>query len=137
MTRTRPLLAIIGAGAAALAGCAPEERVPSGHALYGQHCAACHGADGRGDAQVARALAVEMPDLGTLSARAGGTFPLVAVMSKVDGYARGVGGGGSQMPELGHLLDGPLVRVDTGDGRMTPTPAKLVAIAEYLRTLQR
>jgi len=137
MTTKRPMLAMLGAGLAALAACAPEESIPSGHVLYGQYCASCHGADGRGAPAMARALGTAIPDLTTLAARSGGEFPLVAVMSKVDGYARGRGGAGARMPELGHLLDGPLVRVDTGDGRMTPTPVKLVAIAEHLRSMQR
>jgi len=117
--------------------CAPEERLPSGAQLYGDYCAACHGADARGSGPVASGVGVPVPDLTTLSARNGGVFPLVRVMSKVDGYARGESPGRAVMPELGHLLDGPLVRVDTGDGRMTPTPAKLIAIAEYIEGVQR
>lgn len=117
--------------------CAPEERIPSGAELYGDYCAACHGADARGSATAAAQVGVPVPDLTTLAARNGGTFPLVRVMSKVDGYARGSSPGRAVMPELGHLLDGPLVRVETGGGVLTPTPLKLVSIADYLKQQQR
>lgn len=125
------------AGAGLIWACAPEERIPSGAALYADYCAACHGTDARGSGPEAAGVGVAIPDLTTIAARNNGVFPLAEVMSKVDGYARGRSPGRSVMPELGHLLDGPLVRVDTGDGMLTPTPAKLIAIADYLKTVQR
>ena len=58
-------------------------------------------------------------------------------MSVIDGYTRR-GDRASVMPELGPALqEGPLVMVDTGDGIATPTPANLVALANYLKTLQQ
>lgn len=125
------------AGVAVLVACAPEDRMPGGAELYGDYCVACHGADARGSGTTSRNAPGSMPDLTTLTARNGGTFPLVRVMSQVDGYARGRKEHGGAMPELGHLLDGPLVRVETGSGVMTPTPAKLLAIADYLESVQR
>lgn len=125
------------AGVALIAACAPEDRMPSGAELYGDYCVACHGTDARGTGPASRSAPVPAPDLTTLAARNGGAFPLTRVMSQVDGYARGRKDHGGAMPELGHLLDGPLVRVDTGDGAMTPTPAKLLAIADYLESVQR
>jgi hypothetical protein len=120
-----------------LAACAPEERLPSGAELYNDYCVACHGTAARGDGAQAARVRAPVADLTTLAARNGGEFPLARVMSKVDGYARGTQPYSGAMPELGHLLDGPLVRVDTGDGYLTPTPAKLLMIAEYLETLQQ
>jgi hypothetical protein len=40
------------------------------------------------------------------------------------------------MPEFGALLDGDLVPLDTGDGVLTPTPRKLVALLEYIESAQ-
>ncbi len=58
-------------------------------------------------------------------------------MSTIDGYTRR-SDRASVMPELGVVLqEGPLVLVDTGDGIMTPTPANLVALANYLESLQK
>ena len=41
------------------------------------------------------------------------------------------------MPEFGPLLQGDLVPYDGGDGIATPTPVRLVQIAEHLKTLQK
>ena len=45
-----------------------------------------------------------------------------------------LGAGG--VPEFGELLKGDLVPLDTGDGVMTPTPRKMVALLEYLESIQ-
>jgi mono/diheme cytochrome c family protein len=135
MTPFRSIL-IAAAGGAALAACTPQSGEDvSGRALYTDLCAACHGAGGRGDGPVAAGLATPPPDLTLLSQRNGGAFPLVAVMSQIDGYTRTQAG--DPMPDFGSLLDGPLIPVDTGDGVLTPTPVPLFAVAEYLRSLQR
>lgn len=123
-------------GAVALAACAPQPQA-TGRALYDQYCLSCHGVQGRGDGPAAAGLARRPADLTGISARNGGTFPLVRVMSVIDGYTRR-GDRTSVMPELGVALqEGPLVMLDTGEGVSTPTPGNLVALAEYLRTLQR
>jgi len=117
-------------------GCTPESQV-SGRALYDDYCAGCHGSGGKGDGPAAEGLGKMPADLTMLSARNDGVFPKVAVMSAIDGYTRR-GDRSSVMPELGPVLqEGPLVLVDTGDGAMTPTPANLVALANYLERLQQ
>ena len=128
------ILAVVAAGV--VAACMPREYAPSGQALYNENCAACHGPGGTGDGPAAGAYAEPLPDLTTLAARNDGVFPLREVMTQIDGYGRGarVGEG---MPEMGHLLDGPVTRVDTGDGIMTPTPVKLLALARHVESLQR
>lgn len=123
-------------GALSLAACAPEPQV-TGRALYDQYCVSCHGAEGRGDGPAAAGLARRPADLTGISARNGGVFPLVRVMSVIDGYTRR-DDLTSVMPELGVALQqGPLVMLETGDGVTTPTPGNLVALAEYLRAIQR
>ena len=130
----RTLLAL--AALTVAAGCTPETQV-SGRALYGDYCAGCHGSGGIGDGPAAKGLGKTPADLTMLAARNGGVFPRVHVMSVIDGYTRR-GDRSSVMPELGLALqEGPLVMVDTGDGVMTPTPANLVALANYLEKLQK
>ncbi|MFA5539316.1 MAG: cytochrome c [Gemmobacter sp.] len=129
-----------GGTAAVLAGlvaaCAPEVRVETGRALYGDYCAACHGDSGRGDGIAAPGLSVPPSDLTGLSAANGGVFPLVGVMGKVYGYSQGKGGGGGPMPEFGPLMEGRTVLVETGPGIFTPTPERLVLLAEYVEGMQ-
>jgi mono/diheme cytochrome c family protein len=120
----------------ALAACAPERQV-TGRALFDQYCVSCHGTEARGDGPAAAGLGKRPADLTGISARNGGTFPMVRVMSVIDGYTRR-GDRTSVMPELGAALqEGPLVMLETGDGTSTPTPGNLVALAEYLRSLQK
>jgi mono/diheme cytochrome c family protein len=117
-----------------LAGCVPPVEV--GRTTYADTCAACHGPAGKGDGPLAGEIGKLPPDLSTLSARNGGTFPKVYVMSVVDGYTRR-GNHASLMPEFGtDLGEGDLVLVPTGEGINTPTPKRIVAIAAFLETLQ-
>jgi hypothetical protein len=40
------------------------------------------------------------------------------------------------MPEFGALLEGDTVLADLGDGTLTPTPARLFALSQYLASIQ-
>ena len=132
-------LAIAGIAAATtlvLVACAPRPEAV-GRVIYDDHCAACHGLAGQGDGPLAADLDTAVPDLTLIATRNGGTFPTAQVISEIDGYTR-IREGRVTMPEFGvDLQAGPLVLYDTGDGRQTPTPSKLVALAEYLAALQR
>lgn len=133
--RIRAVLAGVAACAGILA-CAPPPEV-TGRALYQDFCVSCHGPSGRGGGPEAAERGLAVPDLTLISARNGGRFPMAGVMSTIDGYTRRRAGP-IVMPEFGVALqEGPLVLVDTGDGIVTPTPERLVALAEYLRSIQR
>ena len=122
--------------AAILSACAPQP-VEVGRGLYSDICAACHGSDGRGDGRLSLDLGTRPPDLTQLSAKNGGVFPQAQVMGVIDGYHRS-DDPHSEMPVFGELLaSGDLVGVDVGDGRLTPTPERLVALAAYVETLQK
>ena len=125
--------------AAALAGCTEEPaEMPGpqdGAALYRQTCADCHGADARGGGPLAQEMEISPKDLTRISERNGGAFPRARIMSIIDGYARS-DMTGPGMPEFGALLEGDLVPFDSGDGIQTPTPRKLVALLEYLESVQ-
>jgi mono/diheme cytochrome c family protein len=113
-----------------LAACGPTTGPNAGHTLYQQNCAQCHGADARGGDTV--------PDLTGLALRAGGTYPQMRVLDKLDGYARGQAAyDGVEMPQFGFLLTGPLTRVETPQGLSRRLPEKIVALDAYLRTIQR
>jgi mono/diheme cytochrome c family protein len=49
--------------------------VPSGKAMYKQHCADCHGVEAKGDGPYAPMLKVLPPNLTTLAKRHDGKFP--------------------------------------------------------------
>ena len=133
----RRTLILVLASALVLAACLaqPLPAVPTGAADFAEFCASCHGASGMGTGELATTLSERPANLTTLSLRHGGTFPTTAVMAKIWGYTGGRGG--TVMPNFGPLLDSNMIPYDGGDGIMTPTPIRLVQIAEHLKTLQR
>ncbi len=140
MKRTGHAAVAGGAGLVAalmVVACTPVPPEPSGQSIYQDFCQACHGTSGKGDGPTAKLLPKRPADLTRIAARSGGRFPLVKVMSTIDGYTR-LKDHSSIMPEMGPVLEGGgTVMIDTGDGLETPVPERLLAIADYLRGLQR
>ncbi len=132
----RRILIATSALAGLIAACTPQKEL-TGAQLFGEFCASCHGATGKGDGAMAAGLAKRPANLTTISARNGGKFPMARVLSTIDGYTR-ARAGHPVMPEFGVILqDGPVVMYDTGDGIPTPTPERLIALGEYLRSIQK
>lgn len=122
-----------------LLGCAPaappEASREAGQALFAEDCALCHGADGTGDGPMAAGLKTQPADLTRIAARRDGVWPMLEVMSIVDGYSKRTRPR-EEMPIIVGLTEGPMVDLDTGNGLVTPTPARLVAIVRYLESIQ-
>jgi len=118
-----------------LAACVEEPEV-SPKMSFMENCAACHGAGGTGDGPAAAGLDPKPADLTTLSARNGGTFPRNYVMTTIDGYVRGVHFSDA-MPVFGDGDMGATVIVENPDGTGTPVPEKLLALADYLESIQQ
>ncbi len=121
----------------ALAACVEHEldvSAEAGGALFQQNCAACHGVDARGAGVTGRELFNLPPDLTTLAADNNGVFPRDYVMGVIDGFDRG-DHFSAAMPEFGAGDMGPTVIVER-DGLGTPVPARLLALTEWLETVQ-
>ncbi len=129
----RAIMMVLAAGL--LAACVPDEG-PSGAEDFATYCAACHGPGGKGDGPMAGELASRPADLTGLAARNGGDFPRLRVMAKIWGYTGGRDGE-AIMPNFGPLLDSRLVPYDAGDGIESPTPLRLIGLAEYVESLQK
>lgn len=131
-----PIYAAAAVAVAGLGACSPGVEVgrKSYAGYYRDFCAGCHGAAGEGDGPAAAGMQPPPADLTQLSARNGGTFPMVAVMSQIDGYRSGP----RAMPEFGaFLVNDRTVMVETAPGRFTPAPERLAGMAEYIESLQR
>ena len=76
----------------------------SGKQTYTQYCAACHGADARGNGPAAFALKTPPPDLTTLAKRHGGKFPYDYVFDVLRFGTRFASHGSSDMPIWGPLF---------------------------------
>jgi len=104
-----PRRAIVALVLATGLGCRFErDEEPSGAALYARHCAACHGAEGRGDGPVAPALARAPSDLTTLARRHGGRFDAQRVAAVIDGRSPVVEHGTRDMPVWGVVFEAEL-----------------------------
>jgi mono/diheme cytochrome c family protein len=121
-------------GAVALAGCVQEAEV-SPRAAFMEDCSACHGPTGEGSRALGLALDPPAPDLTGLSARNGGVFPRNYVMSTIDGLMRGAHFS-EAMPVFGESDLGETVIVENADGTGTPVPSRLLALADYVESLQ-
>jgi mono/diheme cytochrome c family protein len=119
----------------ATAACVPEPEIPNGKAMFAQDCAGCHGADAMGAGPIAQAMGVAAPSLTQLSADNGGVFPRERVMAIIDGLNRDPHFSNA-MPEFGAGDLGDAVIVETPDGLGTPTPIGLIALADYLESVQ-
>ena len=134
--KTLTLAATAGLAAAALiAACAPEGRSASGKEVYLSLCADCHGPDGKGDGPTRAGQPAAPADLTGIAARNGGVFPRNQTMGRIYGYT--MGKSEDHMPAFGDLLEGESIPYDAGDGLQTPTPWRLVALIEYLETIQQ
>lgn len=128
-----------GATSVALAGlvaaCAPEAQPTGAAGDYADYCAACHGPSGRGNGPAAVGMAVAPVDLTMLASENYGVFPKTRVMGQLVGYT--MGRSESHMPIYEVLREGPTVMYDDGSGQRVATPARLVALADYIQTLQQ
>lgn len=114
-----------------------DERVSAsnGAQYFASNCAQCHGAEGRGYDGPTRDW-TPPPDLTLLTQRNGGVFPEIQALSTIYGPAFRRNHN-AIMPEFGERDLGPMVIVEVEDGIGTPIPADLIALSEYLRSIQR
>lgn len=107
----------------------------TGESLFLENCISCHGVTGHGDGPNAKGLGIAPADLTKISARRGGVWPMLEMMSILDGYSRNTLPR-EDMPVFENFLDNEMVEFDTGNGEEVLVPSKLIEIVEYLETLQ-
>lgn len=118
-----------------LAGCVDELEIPDGRAAFMQDCATCHGTDAMGGGPLMQSVGFAAPDLTQISARNNGVFPREQVMAIIDGLNRDPHFS-AVMPAFGDEDMGEAVVVEGPDGLGTPTPVGLIALADYLESIQ-
>lgn len=120
-----------------LAGCVEQELdvgPEAGTALFQANCASCHWADASSMGDFGQKLFTMPPDLTVLAEDNGGVFPRDYVLGVIDGFDRGPHFSAA-MPEFGAGDMGPTVIVEE-NGLGTPIPARLLALATWLKTVQ-
>lgn len=126
-----------------LAACGPvlgtssNSEIRKGKALYGENCAACHGADAWGAGAASLGLGAPPPDLTTLSSRNGGAFPTDYVLDTIEGKSR-MADPDAAMPQFEEVTgdtEASLAGMPE-DGPSLDRDTEMAAIAAYLETLQ-
>ncbi|MCA0940156.1 cytochrome c [Salipiger pacificus] len=114
-------------------GAALAQDADRGAALYTEHCATCHGLDGRGDGPMAGVLMIKPVNLTELAAANGGSFPLERVVKRIDGRDPLVSHG-SPMPVYGQFFGFDAEAALQGE---VPTVQPVADLVAYLKEIQR
>jgi mono/diheme cytochrome c family protein len=108
----------------------PATYVPSGQVMYKQFCAACHGADAKGNGPAAAMLKTMPADLTTLSKRNMGKFPYEYVFTILRFGPGPTAHGSSDMPTWGPIFQ----IIDKSNERAVQQRIK--NLCDYLTSLQ-
>lgn len=133
--RSAVVAAAAAAGLLAIAGLAGAQTkldpraAAEGRKTYVRYCVACHGPQGKGDGPLAKDLRVPVPDLTTLAARSGGTFPYDRVVRIVTKGNEVRGHGSNDMPAWGTAFR-------RTEGTEAPVDEAIRKLAHYLWSLQ-
>lgn len=112
---------------------AAESAPDPDRAIYLQYCGACHGPTGKGDGVAGSLITPKPADLTRIAQEHGGTFPFQGVIAYIDGSQDVRAHGNPTMPVWGERLgDEPA----WDQGRRVQAQGKLMAIAEYIRSIQ-
>ncbi len=129
----RPI-AIFLVGVTTLAGCAPQP-VDVGRAAFTEACAGCHGPRADGAGTMAPLLTTGVPNLRLLAGGNQGVFPrdhVIRVVTRTSDFHPDI----TPMPDFGTLLEAPDAVHVTADGETIATNTTILAIADYLATIQ-
>ena len=117
------------------AGFAQDTDAEAGAALYDLHCAVCHGADADGRGPLAPALVLQPPNLRTLTARNDGVFPMIRVVTRIDGRDPLVSHG-SPMPVYGEFFEGDDTPLKAETGQPILASRSVADLVAYLQGVQ-
>ena len=109
---------------------APQTSPASGAAMFKAYCAACHGADGKGNGPAAADLKQKPADLTTLAKRHDGKFPDAYVAGVLRFGVKSPSHGSSDMP-----VWGPLLTVISGHDP-SQVEMRITNLTSYLRSIQ-
>ncbi len=106
----------------------------SGQETFMRYCAACHGESGTGNGPVAPGLPIVVPDLTTLKARKGSTFPDDLLRKIIDGREIVVVHGTRYMPVWGYEF---WVEEGADDAAQERVNIIVENLVDYIRSIQR
>lgn len=102
-----------------------------GAKIFQYHCAACHGANGRGHGPASLALKHAVPDLTLISQRNGGKFPAQRVKEIIEGKSTTLlAHGDREMPIWGPIFHQIEADQDWGEVRMDAITRQVESIQQ-------
>lgn len=122
--------------------------IAQGRTLYGEYCASCHGAAGKGDGADGAKLNPKPSDLTQIAKRNGGKFPFYEVMLQISGRSptdedqdASLPGSvsahaGMKMPTWGKIFAQQEGSDGTALDLQLQTTGKIMLITEYLQSIQ-
>ena len=108
----------------------PTSARASGKALFLQHCASCHGDDGKGAGPAAVGFEVQPPDLTAMSRQNRGKFPRDRVVQAIRGDRMPSAHGSTDMP-----VWGPVFLALTGMNQVE-VERRISDLTEYIKSVQ-
>jgi mono/diheme cytochrome c family protein len=146
MRRSRSSAVLISLTVIIVAGPAMSQQADLGRSEYLSSCAACHGADGKGNGPITSQLVKRPTDLTSLAKQNGGVFPVESVYRVVDGRTEVVAHGPRDMPIWGYRFVPPTVYNQKlqDDFVLSPSSspeaivhARILAVIDYLNRIQQ
>ena len=141
MTRSTSLFLgalVFSACAVSLAGTATAQDAKISQEEYRQHCAACHGLEGRGDGPIGQMLKTPAPNLAMIAQRNGGTYPVEKIHDIIEGSTVVAAHGTRDMPLWGdrYRRDAKPQTPDQSDVAGQQAQQRILSLVYYLGTLQ-
>lgn len=108
-----------------------------GHRDFLNYCAACHGADAKGDGTLGEYLTLKVPDLTQLSKFNAGKFPEEKVVEVIDGRADVKVHGMRDMPVWGDWFNREAAGTDTSSAaRELIVNDRIASLINYIKSIQ-
>ncbi len=117
-------------------GAASAQDADIGKSLYDDYCAACHGASGAGDGDMANLMTIPAPNLTLLATNNDGEFPMLNVIHIIDGRT-GVRAHGGPMPVFGRVFASTEPGPANPYGSVLEVRGRVLSLAMYLESLQK
>lgn len=128
-------LSVIASGLLA-ASASQAQDADVGATLYAQSCAACHGATGLGDGDMANVVTIPAPNLTLLAKNNDGVFPMLKVIHVIDGRT-GMRAHGGAMPLWGQVFSEEAATTSGLYGSVVETRGRILSLALYLESIQK
>lgn len=110
------------------------EVIAGGELEYQNHCAVCHGVDGKGHGIMAKFLSIPPADLTQLAKKNAGRFPFWQVYRVIDGREEVRGHGTREMPIWGARFQAEAGGSDPGS--RSQAAGRILGLVFYLQHIQ-